>query len=155
MRILALSALAFVASACTIHVVEQPATPIAAEPPPASVEAPRPVIAQVPGAATPLPAAQQAPAAAQPSAQLPTTPVRSRPRPELTNHAQLGSAPAPSTPAPSAPDSKWRLRFKDTKPQPRTTTLTNVATEAKVRRPQKVEPPSTRRTSLAGVAKAE
>lgn len=108
MRIPALAVLAFVASGCTIHVVEAPATPIAQQPAPALVApaGPAPVVVAT---RAPAPAVGPAPVWAPAAA----TPVRTRPRPELLAHVQPQAQPG-------------RLRFKDTAPEPRTTEVASV-----------------------------
>ncbi|HXK18603.1 MAG TPA: hypothetical protein VNG33_12410 [Polyangiaceae bacterium] len=144
MRIPALTVLAFVASGCTIHVVEEPNTPIAQQPVPVLVAAPPPapvVVATAPSPALSPATAGPAPSGPSPSAvQLPTTPVRTRPRPELVSHTQAARP----------------VRFKDTKPEPRTTEVASVATPApKPTRVEKHRRYDKDHASLADVAQSQ
>jgi hypothetical protein len=129
MRISALAILAFVASGCTIHVVEGPSTPVAQQPPTVFVTAPAPaVVAATPAPVTARPSARPADQEPSPVAQLPSTPVRTQPR--------AGLVP---TRKPSG-----RVRFKDTKPEPRTTEVASAQPQVgATQRLEKVKRPGT------------
>jgi hypothetical protein len=121
MRFLAVSALLVFANACTIHVVEAPAVPVAVQSAPVlAVTGPRPA-EPWPAPRAPRPSALPALARATPLATRPphpslesTAPVRSRPPADLTTRPELLAAAAPAQPQKPFP-----RRFQDTKPEVR------------------------------------
>jgi hypothetical protein len=121
MRFPAFAVLAFVASGCTIHVVEQPASPVmvAEAPPLVRVRPARPQPVVYVPVASPAPVATPTPVATRPSLARP--PNRDRP------HVAM-PAPRPS-----------RIPFNTTTPEARSPHLASVAPPTKHRRPQKVK----------------
>jgi len=137
MRIPALAALAFIVSGCSVHIVEEPSTPVAQQPVPVLVAARTPPhwTATTPTPPAPPPSAGRA--LPEPSASAaPTTAVRTRPRPELVAQAEPAR----------------RLHFKDTTPEPRTTELASVQSPERV---EKHRRPGPKHASLASVAQAQ
>lgn len=143
MRIPALAILAFIANGCSIHVVEEPSTPVAqrSAPVPVAARTPPHWTATAPSQSAPPPNAGRAlPQPSASAAQVPPTAVRTRPRPELVTQAQPAR----------------RLRFKDTTPQPRTTELAGVqASSGNVQRVEKHRHLDQKHASLASVAQAQ
>jgi len=121
MRLPVFAVLACIASGCTIHVVEQPATPalVAAEPP-AFAQQPRPArpVTYEPVAAAPRP---HPPRAARP-------PVAEPARPTLVPFKTLAPEPRHTRLAAMAPPTRRRPPQKVKRPEPLTrVTLANVA----------------------------
>jgi len=134
MRLSAFAVLALLYSGCTIHVVEQPASPVgladAPTPPQFQAWRPRPVVAYTPTPVSGTPA---------PADWAPTAPPR---------HGQPPVASSAARPS--------RIPFKALAPEPRSPSLANSAPPIKHRRPQKVkqDEPVTRVASTR-VAKAQ
>lgn len=120
----ALTALAFLLGGCTIHVVEQPATPVAAGPAPVLVaEAPR---------RRPEPVrASHVPAPERPTTQQPS-PVAQQPAPERSTppaRTDMDAVrPAKQPPQPSQPQARRPLRtpFRDVGPSALPSKLTTA-----------------------------
>ena len=131
MRLPVFAILALVATGCTIHVVEQPATPMlvaAASTPPYAPHRLTPRrVAYEPAAAAAAPTPAPAPPRAKPPTVEPTRPAR-----------------------------PTRVPFKTLAPEPRNTHLAAVAPPTRKRRPQKVKRPEPLATlSSASVTKAQ
>jgi|GEM_PF-6625990 len=133
MRFPAFAVLALLASGCTIHVVEQPASPVMVAEAPAPVPVPvrprrpRPIV-YVPVVASPAPATPvAAPVPAPVAAPVATRPSLARPanrdRPHVT-------APSPRP---------LRVPFRTTTPEARSPQLASSVGPTKHRRPQKVK----------------
>lgn len=135
MRLPALLILAFVASGCTIHVVEQPATPVLV------AEAPRPApprYAPRPHATYEYEVAAVPAAPAAPSARPePPAPPRAH-APTVSKPARPPRAHAPTVSKPAKP---YRIPFRTLPPEARTTHLARAATPKRKPGPQRLKRP--------------
>jgi hypothetical protein len=121
----ALTGLAFLLGGCTIHVVEQPATPVAAGPAPTAVVANAPAPRPEPVRVSHVPAHER-PAAQQP------TPVAQQPAPPRNTPPARSDMdavrPAKQPPQPSQPQARRPLRtpFRDVGPSALPSKLTTA-----------------------------
>jgi hypothetical protein len=164
MRFLAFAILAFLASGCTIHVVEQPATPttLAEAPRPARVRSarPRPSV-HVPSVYVPVAADGDRGPRSRPTPVAPVAPVATpapaaRPTP-LAMASPIAAPPHRERPQVTKPPRRpFRIVFKTLPPETRSPRLVNATPPRKHHRPHTVkQDQATELVSSTHVAKAQ